>query len=83
MPMLDPKTARLVPSVPGLPHVMLIELRQALISYQDYHMLLLTLASLLVTAPCVNTTSDFDASVDNATWYDGHAVAVARGGTWG
>ena len=27
--------------VPGLPHAMLIELRQALISYQDYHMLLL------------------------------------------
>ena len=33
-------------SVPGLPHTMLIELRQALISYQDYHMLLLTLAGL-------------------------------------
>ena len=28
----------------GLPHVTLIELRLALISYQDYHMLLLTLA---------------------------------------
>ena len=28
----------------GLPHVILIELRLALISYQDYHMLLLTLA---------------------------------------
>ena len=25
--------------VPGLPHVILIELRQALISYQDYHVL--------------------------------------------
>ena len=31
--------------VPGLPHVVtLIELRQALLSYQDYHLLLLTLA---------------------------------------
>ena len=30
--------------VPGSPHVMLIELRQALNSYQDHHMLLLTLA---------------------------------------
>ena len=30
----------------GLPHVTLIELRLALISYQDYHMLLLTLAGL-------------------------------------
>ena len=30
----------------GLPHVTLIELRVALISYQDYHMLLLTLAGL-------------------------------------
>ena len=30
--------------VPGLTHVRLIELRQALISYQDYHLLLLTLA---------------------------------------
>ena len=30
--------------VPGLPHVTLIELRLALISYQDYHMLLLTFA---------------------------------------
>ena len=30
--------------VPGLPQVTLIELRQALISYQDYHILLLTLA---------------------------------------
>ena len=30
--------------VPGLAHVTLIELRLALISYQDYHMLLLTLA---------------------------------------
>ena len=30
--------------VPGLPHVTLIELRLALISYQDYHMSLLTLA---------------------------------------
>ena len=28
----------------GLPHVTLIELRLSLISYQDYHMLLLTLA---------------------------------------
>ena len=28
--------------VPGLPHVMLIELRQALISYQDYRMLCLS-----------------------------------------
>ena len=38
--------ARLAPSpspyfVPGLPHGMLIELRQALISYQDYHMVCL------------------------------------------
>ena len=31
--------------VPGLPHVMITELRQALIWYQDYHMLLLTLAA--------------------------------------
>ena len=30
--------------VPGLPHVVLIELRQAFILYQDDHMLLLTLA---------------------------------------
>ena len=30
--------------VPASPHVILPELRQALISYQDYHMLLLTLA---------------------------------------
>ena len=30
--------------VPGLPHVILIEWTQALISYQDYHTLLLTLA---------------------------------------
>ena len=30
--------------VPGLPHGIRIELRQALISYQGYHMLLLTLA---------------------------------------
>ena len=30
--------------VPGLPHVTLIELRKALVSYQDHHMLLLTLA---------------------------------------
>ena len=29
--------------VPGIPHI-LIELRQALVSYQDYHLLLLTLA---------------------------------------
>ena len=29
--------------VPGLPHVILIELRQALISYEDDRMLLLTL----------------------------------------
>ena len=28
--------------VAGLPHLMLIELRQALISYQDYHILMLT-----------------------------------------
>ena len=33
--------------VPGLPHVILIESRQALISHQDYHMLLLTLAGTL------------------------------------
>ena len=33
--------------VPGLPHVILLELSQALISYQDYHMLLLSLAGLL------------------------------------
>ena len=31
-------------SVPGLPHVMRIELRQALFSHQDYHVLLLTFA---------------------------------------
>ena len=31
--------------VPGLPHVILLELSQAFISYQDYHMLLLTLAA--------------------------------------
>ena len=42
-------TARPAPSpsaysVPGLPHVMRIELRQALFSYQDYHVLLLTFA---------------------------------------
>ena len=41
--------ARLVPSpspyfVPGLPHVVMIELGQALAPYQDYHMLLLALA---------------------------------------
>ena len=30
--------------VPGLPNVILIELRQALILYQDYHMLSLTFA---------------------------------------
>ena len=30
--------------VPELPHFMLVELRQALILYQNYHMLLLTLA---------------------------------------
>ena len=33
--------------VPGLQHVSLIELRLALISYQDYHILLLTLAGRL------------------------------------
>ena len=32
--------------VPGLTHVVRIELRQALVSYQDYHTLLLTLAGL-------------------------------------
>ena len=30
--------------VPGLPHAVLIEMREALISYQDHHMLLLILA---------------------------------------
>ena len=36
--------------VPGLPHVILIELGQALLSYQDYHMLLLTLAGIHLLA---------------------------------
>ena len=41
----EPAAARLARSpyfVPGLPHVMLIESRQALISCQDYHMLCLS-----------------------------------------
>ena len=41
--------------VPGLPHVILIELRQALRSYQDYHTLSLTLAGTGTT--CARTTS--------------------------
>ena len=32
--------------VPGLPHVMLIELRKVLIPYQDYHMVLLEARSV-------------------------------------
>ena len=36
--------------VPGLPHVTLIELRLALVSYQDYHILLLTLAGAAARA---------------------------------
>ena len=41
-PQTDSGVARRTPAcfVPGLPRVILIELRQALISYQDYHMLL-------------------------------------------
>ena len=45
--------------VPGVPHVMLIELRKAPVSYQDYHMLLLTLGrrSRPPTAPPPPETS--------------------------
>ena len=39
-----PSGARAHYFVPESPHIILIELRQALISYQDYHMLPLTLA---------------------------------------
>ena len=63
--------------VPGLPHVTLIELRLALISYQDYHILLLTLAGCGGVVDGVVGVGVASAGAVNVTVLVGQALSTA------